>query len=390
MVRLNVCYVDRESDFRVSKRDYYDVLGVSKDASKAEIKKAFRKLARKYHPDVSKEENAEEKFKEINEAYETLYDDQKRAQYDQFGHAGAQGQGFGGFGGGGSGFGGFDDIFDMFFGGGARRDPNAPRQGADLQYTVVLEFEEAIFGKETTISIPKEEECDTCRGTGAKPGTRPETCSSCNGSGQLNEEQNTPFGRVVNRRVCHHCNGSGKIIPDKCNTCGGSGKVKKRQKIDISIPAGIDDGQRIKVSGKGEPGINGGPPGDLYVLVHVREHEIFERDGDDIYCELPITFAQAALGDEVEVPTVHGKVQFTIPAGTQTGKVFRLKGKGAPNVHGYGKGDQHVQVRVITPTKLTDRQKELLREFNEIGGNDDLNEQEDSFFQRFKKAFKGD
>ncbi|HEX6593103.1 MAG TPA: molecular chaperone DnaJ [Bacillota bacterium] len=374
----------------MSKRDYYDVLGVSKDASKAEIKKAFRKLARKYHPDVSSEENAEEKFKEINEAYETLYDDQKRAQYDQFGHAGTQGQGFGGFGGGGSGFGGFDDIFDMFFGGGGRRDPNAPRQGADLQYTVVLEFKEAIFGKETTISIPKEEECDTCRGTGAKPGTRPKTCSSCNGSGQLNEEQNTPFGRVVNRRVCHHCKGSGKVIPDKCNTCGGSGKVKKRQKIDISIPAGIDDGQRIKVAGKGEPGINGGPPGDLYVLVHVREHEIFEREGDDIYCELPLTFAQAALGDEVEVPTVHGKVQFTIPAGTQTGKVFRLKGKGAPNVRGYGKGDQHVQVRVITPTKLTDRQKELLREFNEIGGNDDLNEQEDSFFKRFKKAFKGD
>ncbi|MFD2759467.1 molecular chaperone DnaJ [Lentibacillus juripiscarius] len=373
----------------MSKRDYYEVLGVENDASKDDIKKAYRKLARKYHPDVSEEENAADKFKEAKEAYEVLSDEQKRAQYDQFGHAGAQGQGFGGFGGAQDfgDFGGFGDIFDMFFGGGRRRDPNAPQQGADLQYTMTLDFEEAIFGKETDINIPKEENCDTCHGSGAKPGTKAETCSHCKGSGQLNMEQNTPFGRVVNRRVCHHCNGSGKIIPEKCTTCGGSGKVKENKTIHISIPKGIDEGHQIRVSGKGEPGVNGGPPGDLFVVIKVRSHEFYERDGDHIYCELPITFAQAALGDEVEVPTVHGKVMLTIPAGTQTGKVFRLKGKGAPNVRGYGHGDQHVQIRVVTPSRLTDRQKELLREFNEIGGNESTDEQ-GSLFQRFKNAFK--
>jgi len=375
----------------VSKRDYYEVLGLDRDASKDEIRKAYRKLARKYHPDVNKEEGAEEKFKEAKEAYEVLNDEQKRAQYDQFGHAGASGQGFGGFGGAQDFSGGFGDIFDMFFGGGGRtRDPNAPQQGADLQYTMVLEFEEAIFGKEAEITIPKEEECDTCHGSGARPGSKVETCSHCHGSGQLNTEQNTPFGRVVNRRVCHYCNGSGKIIPEKCPTCHGSGRVKKQKKIKVSIPAGIDEGQQIRVSGKGEAGVNGGPSGDLFVVIQVKPHDYFERQGDNIYCELPLTYTQAALGDEIEVPTVHGNVMLKIPAGTQTDKVFRLKGKGAPNVRGYGHGDQHVQVKVITPTKLTDKQKELLREFNEIGGNEATDEQGDSFFQRFKKAFKGE
>lgn len=375
----------------MSKRDYYEVLGLDRDASKDEIRKAYRKLARKYHPDVNKEEGAEEKFKEAKEAYEVLNDEQKRAQYDQFGHAGASGQGFGGFGGAQDFSGGFGDIFDMFFGGGGRtRDPNAPQQGADLQYTMVLEFEEAIFGKEAKITIPKEEECDTCHGSGARPGSKVDTCSHCHGSGQLNTEQNTPFGRVVNRRVCHYCNGTGKIIPEKCPTCHGTGRVKKQKKIEVSIPAGIDEGQQIRVSGKGEAGVNGGPPGDLFVVIQVKPHDYFERQGDNIYCELPLTYTQAALGDEIEVPTVHGNVMLKIPAGTQTGKVFRLKGKGAPNVRGYGHGDQHVQVKVITPTKLTDRQKELLREFNEIGGNEATDEQGDSFFQRFKKAFKGE
>ncbi|MEC5422206.1 molecular chaperone DnaJ [Virgibacillus sp. C22-A2] len=375
----------------MSKRDYYDVLGVSKGAPKEEMKKAYRKLARKYHPDVNKEDGAADKFKEAKEAYEVLSDDQKRAQYDQFGHAGPQGQGFGGFGGGAEDFGGFGDIFDMFFGGGGRRrDPNAPQQGADLQYTMVLDFEEAIFGKDTDINIPKEENCDTCQGSGAKPGTKPKTCSHCNGSGQLNTEQNTPFGRVVNKRVCHHCNGSGKIIPEKCNTCGGAGRVKKHNKIHISIPAGIDEGQQIRVSGKGEAGVNGGPPGDLYVVVQIKPHDFFEREGDHIFCELPLTFTQAALGDEVEVPTVHGKVMLKIPAGTQAGKTFRLKGKGAPNVRGYGQGDQHIKVKLITPTNLTERQKELLREFNEIGGNEATDEQDGSLFKRFKKAFKSE
>ncbi|MEN2765938.1 molecular chaperone DnaJ [Ornithinibacillus xuwenensis] len=375
----------------MSKRDYYEVLGVEKNASKEEIKKSYRKLARKYHPDVNKEADAADKFKEAKEAYETLSNDQKRAQYDQFGHAGANGQGFGGFGGGAQDFGGFGDIFDMFFGGGGRRrDPNAPQQGADLQYTLILDFEEAIFGKETDISVPKEESCDTCHGSGAKPGTKTETCSHCHGSGQMNTEQNTPFGRVVNRRVCHHCNGSGKIIPEKCQTCRGNGTVKKNKKIHITIPAGIDEGQQIRVSGKGEPGKNGGPAGDLYVVIQVRNHDFFTREGDHIFCELPLTFAQAALGDEVEVPTVHGKVKLKVPAGTQSGKTFRLKGKGAPNVRGYGHGDQHIKVRVVTPSTLTDRQKELLREFNEIAGNEATEEQEDSLFQRFKKAFKGE
>ena len=375
----------------MSKRDYYEVLGLSKGASTDEIKKAYRRLAKKYHPDVSKEENAIEKFKEVQEAYEVLSDDQKRAQYDQFGHADPQGQGFGGFGGGAQDFGGFGDIFDMFFGGGGRRrDPNAPQQGADLQYTMVLDFKEAIFGKETDITIPKEENCDTCNGSGAKPGTKTKTCSHCNGSGQLNMEQNTPFGRVVNKRVCNYCNGTGKIIPEKCNTCGGNGKVKKHKKIHITIPAGIDEGQQIRVSGKGEAGVNGGPPGDLYVVVQVRRDEFFEREGDHIFCELPLTFAQAALGDEVEVPTVHGNVMLKIPAGTQSGKTFRMKGKGAPNVRGYGQGDQHIKVKIVTPTKLTEKQKELLREFNDIAGNEATDEQESSLFQRFKKAFKSE
>lgn len=371
----------------MSKRDYYDVLGVDKDASKQDIRRAYRKKARKYHPDVNKEEGAEAKFIEANEAYEVLSDDQKRAQYDQFGHAGAQGQGFGG---GAQDFSGFGDIFDMFFGGGGRQDPNAPRQGADLQYTITLTFEEAIFGKETDINIPKEENCTTCSGSGAKPGTKKSTCSHCSGTGQLNIEQDTPFGRVVNRRVCNHCSGTGEYIPKKCNTCSGEGRVKKQSKIRITIPAGIDEGQQIRMSQKGEPGINGGPAGDLYVIVQIRPHDYFEREGDTIHCELPLTFAQAALGDEIEVPTVHGKVKLKIPAGTQTGKVFRLRGKGVPNVHGRGHGDQHTQVKVVTPTKLTTEQKELLREFNEIGGNESIDEQGGSIFKRFKQAFKGE
>ncbi|PFG05644.1 molecular chaperone DnaJ [Bacillus sp. es.034] len=376
----------------MSKRDYYEILGVGKDASKDEMKKAYRKLSKKYHPDINKEADADEKFKEISEAYEVLSDDQKRAQYDRFGHTDPN-QGFGGgadFGGGG--FGGFEDIFNTFFGGGGggrRRDPNAPRQGADLQYTMSLTFEEAVFGKETEIEIPREEECDTCHGSGAKPGTKVNTCSHCNGSGQLNVEQNTPFGRIVNRRVCHYCNGTGKQIKEKCSTCGGAGKVQKRRKIAVKIPAGIDDGQQLRVTGQGEPGINGGPAGDLYVVFHVRSHDFFERNGDDIYCEMPVTFAQAALGDEIEVPTLHGKVKLKVPAGTQTSTRFRLKGKGVPNVRGYGTGDQHVQVKVVTPSKLTDKQKQLLREFADISGQVP-DEQHESFFDKVKKAFKGE
>ncbi|MDQ0218250.1 molecular chaperone DnaJ [Peribacillus cavernae] len=375
----------------MSKRDYYEVLGVSKGASKDEMKKAYRKLSKQYHPDINKEANAADKFKEITEAYDVLSDDQKKAQYDQFGHTDPN-QGFGGGQDFGGGFGGFEDIFSTFFGGGGgrRRDPNAPRQGADLQYTMPLKFEEAVFGKQTEIEIPREENCDTCKGTGAKPGTKVNTCSHCHGTGQLSVEQNTPLGRIVNRRTCHYCQGTGKIIPEKCSTCGGAGKVKKRKKIQVQVPAGIDDGQQLRVSGQGEPGVNGGPSGDLYVVFSVRSHEFFERDGDDIYCEMPITVAQAALGDEIEVPTLHGKVKLKIPAGTQTGTRFRLKGKGVSNVRGYGQGDQHVVTLLVTPRKLTDKQKQLLREFAEISGQEVPDEHEESFFGKVKRAFKGD
>lgn len=376
----------------MSKRDYYEVLGVSKNASKDEIKRAYRKLSKKYHPDINKEPGAEEKFKEVKEAYEVLSDDQKRARYDQFGHEDpSQNQGFGGGFSGFDGFGGFEDIFNTFFGGGGsrRRNSNAPRAGADLQYSMSISFEEAVFGKETDIQIPKEETCDTCGGSGAKPGTKPETCPHCHGTGQISTEQNTPFGRIVNRRVCTHCDGTGQIIREKCSTCGGTGKVRKRRRIHIKIPAGIDDGQQLRVAGQGEPGVNGGPPGDLYIVFHVKPHEFFERDGDDIYCEMPLTFAQAALGDEIEVPTLHGKVKLKIPAGTQTGTKFRLRGKGAPNVHGYGVGDQHIIVKVVTPTKLTEKQKQLLREFAEIGGSIP-DEQHESLFDKVKRAIKRD
>ncbi|MGD6779569.1 molecular chaperone DnaJ [Sutcliffiella horikoshii] len=375
----------------MSKRDYYEVLGVSKSASKDEIKKAYRKLSKQYHPDINKADDAADKFKEIKEAYEVLSDDQKKAHYDQFGHTDPN-QGFGGGAGFDGGF-GFEDIFETFFGGQGggrrRRDPNAPRQGADLQYTMTLSFEEAAFGKETTIEIPVEETCDTCSGTGAKPGTKVETCSQCRGTGQESVEQNTPFGRIVNRRTCSKCNGSGKSIPNKCTTCHGAGRVKKRNKIKVNIPAGVDEGQQLRVPGKGEAGVNGGPAGDLYVVFHVRRHEFFERDGDDVYCEMPITFAQAALGDEVEVPTLHGKVKLKVPAGTQTGTNFRLKGKGIANVRGYGQGDQHIKIRVITPTKLSEKQRQLIREFAETSGQAP-DEQEDSFFSKVKRVLKGE
>jgi len=378
----------------MAKRDYYEILGVDRNATKEEIKKAYRRLSKKYHPDLNKEEGAAEKFKEITEAYEVLSDDEKRRRYDQYGHADpSQGQGFAGFGdevfGGFGGFGGFEDIFDAFFGGSTRRSGrNAPRKGADLQYTMTITFEEAVFGKETDIEIPREEDCLHCHGTGAKPGTRPDTCPYCHGTGQITSEQATPFGRIVNRRVCYHCNGTGQIIREKCATCHGTGRVKRRKKIHVKIPAGIDDGQQLRVAGQGERGVNGGPPGDLYIVFHVEPHEFFERRGNDIYCEMPITFVQAALGDEIEVPTLYGKVKIKIPPGTQSHTKFRLRGKGVPNVRGGGVGDQHVIVKIITPKKLTEKQKQLLREFAEISG-ETIDEQTKSFFDKVKKAFKG-
>ncbi|KXG43169.1 molecular chaperone DnaJ [Tepidibacillus infernus] len=374
----------------MSKRDYYEVLGVSKNASNEEIKKAYRKLARQYHPDVNKSPDAETKFKEVKEAYDVLSDAQKRSRYDQFGHEDPT-AGFGGSGFGGADFGDFGDIFDMFFGGGGRRtrNPNAPRRGADLQYSMTLEFKEAVFGKETDITIPREEQCDTCHGTGAKPGTKIETCSVCKGTGQQEVVQNTPFGRIVNRRVCNACHGQGKIITEKCTDCHGSGRVKKRKTIHVKVPAGVDDGSQLRVSGEGEPGVNGGPSGDLFIVLHVKAHDFFERDGDDIYCEVPITFTQAALGDEIEVPTLDGRVKLKIPEGTQTGTNFRLRGKGVPRLRYSGRGDQHVKVVVVTPTKLTTEQKDLLRQLGNLSG-EETHEQQKSFFERMKKAFMGE
>lgn len=373
----------------MSKRDYYEVLGVDKNAGADEIKKAFRKAARQYHPDVNKAQDAEEKFKEVKEAYDVLSDDQKRATYDRFGHVDPnQGMGGGGFSG--QDFGGFGDIFDMFFGGGGqRRNPNAPQRGNDLQYSMTIEFKEAVFGKEMDITIPRTENCDTCHGSGAKPGTKPETCSACKGTGQQEVIQNTAFGRIVNRRVCSVCNGQGTTVKERCPDCHGAGKVKRQRKIHVKIPAGVDDGAQLRVSGEGESGTRGGPPGDLYIVIRVKSHEFFEREGDDIYCEVPLTFTQAALGDEIEIPTLTEKVKLRIPAGTQTGTYFRLKGKGVPRLRGYGQGDQHVKVVVVTPTNLDEEQKEMLRQFAGKSG-EHTHDKQRSLFERMKKAFLGD
>ena len=375
----------------MAKRDYYDVLGIDKNATKKEIRRAYRKLSKKYHPDLNKEAGAEEKFKEITEAYEVLSDEERRAQYDRYGHDGPS---FGGFGGSSGGFGGggfgFEDIFDTFFGGGGssrRSNPNAPRQGESLQYTMTIDFLTAVFGGKEELNIMREEECSTCNGQGAKPGTSKETCSTCQGTGEMTETVNTAFGQMMQRRTCSTCGGTGEVIPEPCTECHGQGRVKKSRTVEVTIPAGIDDGLRLRLAGQGDDGINGGPSGDLYVLFNVKEHEYFVRSGDDIHLELPISFPQAALGAEVEVPTIDGTVELSIPAGSQTGRKFRLRNKGVQNVHGRGRGHQYVTIRVVTPTTLTERQKELLREFAEIQG-DDLDEGSNSFFDWMKRTFK--
>ena len=381
---------------QMAKRDYYETLGVSKDASGDEIKKAYRKLSKKFHPDINKEANADEKFKEVAEAYEVLSDSQNRASYDQYGHASTDPNfGGGGFGGGGSGFGGFtggfDDIFDTFFGGGGgrSRNQNAPRQGADLQYRVHLKFEEAIFGKKETIRYAREEECGTCDGSGAKPGTQPKTCSKCHGAGAVQVERNTPFGRVMTQAMCDVCSGTGKEIIEKCTICHGSGHVEEEHSVSVTIPAGVEDGQQLRLAGQGEVGSNGGPYGDLYVVFSVEDSKTYDRDGAEIYYVLPISFVQAALGTEIEVPTVHGKVKLKIPAGTETGTSFRLKGKGAPRLRGSGNGDQHVKVTLVTPKNLNDKQKEVLRAFAEVSG-ETVSGEDGGFFDKVKDAFNFD
>ncbi|QNU68549.1 molecular chaperone DnaJ [Ruminiclostridium herbifermentans] len=375
------------------KRDYYEVLGVSKSASDAELKKAYRNLAKKYHPDVNPgDKNAEAKFKEINEAYEVLSDPQKKSRYDQYGHAGVDPNGFGGAGGFSDfDFGGIGDIFESFFGGsgfgGRSRSRRGPQKGADLKYAVEISFEEAAFGIERELTIGRMEICSKCTGSGAKPGTEASTCKHCNGTGQVQIRQNTPFGQFINQKTCDVCRGEGKIITDPCPACNGKGKLRNNVKIKVNIPAGIDDGQTISLRGEGDPGSKGGPNGDLLINVRVKPHPLFKRQGNDIVCDEPITFVQAALGAEIEVPTLDGKVKYTVPEGTQTGSVFRLRGKGIPYLRGNGRGDQYVKVNIEVPKKLSERQKELLREFAEISG-DDTHEQRKGFFDKMKDAFK--
>ena len=371
--------------------EYYDRLGVSKDASQDEIKRAYRKMSKKYHPDINKEPGAEEKYKEVQEAYETLSDDQKRAAYDQYGPDGANGfGGQGGFGGfdGGAGFGGFEDIFSSFFGGSATRNPNAPRQGDDLQYRVNLSFEEAIFGAEKEVHYNREATCKTCSGSGAKPGTSPVTCGRCHGQGVINVDTQTPLGMMRRQVTCDVCHGTGQEIKEPCQTCHGTGHEKQSHKVSVKIPAGVETGQQIRLAGQGEAGFNGGPYGDLFVIINVNPSDKFTRDGSTIYYTLNISFVQAALGDTVEVPTVHGNVEMTIPAGTQTGKTFRLKGKGAPRLRGGSQGDQHVTVKIVTPTKLNDDQKEALLAFAKASGDEKIAPQKKGFFNKVKDALE--
>ncbi len=374
----------------VSKRDYYEVLGIPRTASEDEIKKAFRKLARKYHPDVNRDnpKEAEEKFKEINEAYEILSSAERRAQYDQYGHAAFDGQGGGGAGGFGfGGAGGFSDIFDMFFGqSGFGGRQAGPEKGSDLRYDLEINFEQAAFGMETEVQIPRTENCTTCHGTGAAPGTHPETCPQCKGSGQVQYAQNTPFGRMVNVKACDRCQGEGKIVHTPCKECNGRGKIRAKRKIKIKIPAGVDNGSRLRVAHEGEAGLRGGPPGDLYVYIFVKPHKLFTREGSEVICEVPISFVQAALGDEIEVPTLDGKVKMKIPEGIQSGTVLRLKDKGIPYLRGQGRGDQHVKVKVLTPQKLTERQREILNDFAKSCG-ENVNPEQKTFFKKVKDAF---
>lgn len=371
------------------KRDYYEVLGVSRNASEDELKKAYRKVAKKYHPDLNPgNKEAEEKFKEVNEAYGVLSDPEKRRKYDQFGHAGVDpnfGAGGGGFNGAGFDFGDiFSDIFGGGFGGfggGSRR--NGPRRGADVRQVVEISFDEAAFGCKKKINITKQEKCDTCGGTGAAPGTSAETCHRCNGTGQIQTQQRTMLGYMTNVSTCPECHGTGKIIKTPCKDCRGTGKVRKTKTIEIDIPAGIDDGQTMQLSGQGEAGERGGPSGDLLITIRVRRHPLFRRQDNDVYITMPITIVQAALGATVKVPTLDGTVEYDIPEGTQPGTRFRLRGKGIPFLRGRGRGDQYVTVDVEIPKNLSAKQKELLREFDD----DRFYKKKKSFMDKVKDLF---
>ena len=372
------------------KRDYYEVMGIQKGASEDEIKKAYKKLARQYHPDMNPgDKEAEEKFKEVNEANEVLSDPEKKARYDQFGFAGVDpnyGAGAGGSAyGGGFDFGDLGDIFGSFFGGGfgggQRRNPNAPQRGESIRASVSVSFTEAAFGCEKSVTLERSEQCPTCKGNGCAPGTTPEICPDCHGTGTVQTRRQTPMGVFASNGPCRKCGGTGRLIHQPCPDCRGTGAVRKRKTIKVNIPAGIDHGQTISLRGQGNAGKNGGPAGDLLITVMVQPHELFHRDGVDVFCEAPITFAQAVLGAELEIPTIDGKVKYSIPEGTQTGTVFRLKGKGIPVLNGRGRGDQYVTVTIETPRNLNKEQKEALRRFSETLGESNY-EKRKSFFKK--------
>lgn len=379
------------------KRDYYEVLGVQKGASADEIKKAYRSLARKYHPDLHPDDkDCAEKFKEVNEAYEVLSDPSKKERYDQFGHAGVDpNYGGGGFNGGAGGFNPFGDMGDIFenlfgggFGGGfsssGRSRANAPRRGQDIDTTVTIEFMEACSGIKRDIKVSRLEKCPDCNGTGASAGSTPQTCPDCNGAGQVKVGQRTPFGVISSQKVCPKCSGKGKIISNPCSKCGGNGRVRTSKNLSVDIPAGIDDGQVLRVSGQGDAGVNGGPNGNLNVAVRVKSHPLFERDEYDIHCEIPITYAQAVMGDELIVPTIDGNVKYSISEGTQTGTVFRLKGKGVKKLQRSERGDQYVKVYVEVPKGLDKKQKELLKAF-EASLEEKNYENKKNFFDKLKE-----
>ena len=376
------------------KRDYYEVLGVSKGASEDEIKKAYKKLARKYHPDMNPgDKEAEEKFKEVNEANEVLSDPEKKARYDQFGFAGVDPSYGAGAGGAGGGFGGgfdFGDLGDIFgsffgggFGGGQRRNPNAPQRGESIRASVSVTFKEAAFGCEKEVSIDRIEQCPDCRGSGCAKGTTAEVCPDCRGTGMVQQRRQTPLGFMSTSAPCGRCGGKGRIIHQPCKACHGSGQLRRRKTLKVTIPAGIDNGQTISLRGQGNAGRNGGPAGDLLIVIAVRPHEIFRREGTSVLCEAPITFTQAVLGAELEIPTIDGKVKYSIPEGTQSGTTFRLKGKGIPGLNGRARGDQYVTVYIETPRNLNREQKEALRKFSDTLGESNY-EQRKSFFGKFK------
>ena len=376
-----------------TKRDYYDVLGLQRTASEDEIKKSFRRLARQYHPDVNKEKDAEARFKEMAEAYEVLSDPQKRQAYDRFGHAGVNGAGAGGSPFEGFGFGNFQDIIEQFFGGaGGTGRRSGTQRGADLRYELTISFEEAVRGCQKEIEIPRWESCPNCHGNGAQPGTSTQRCTACQGTGEIRRVQQSIFGQFVNVMVCDRCRGEGRVITTPCDRCRGQGRVRNVRRVTVNIPAGVDDGINVRVTGEGEVPPRGGTPGNLYVTLSVKPHEYFRRQGTDIIYELPVSFAEAALGAEVEVPTLDGKEMVRIAAGTQSGQSHRLKSKGVPIVHSNNRGDQIILVKVVVPKKLTDRQKELLREYADIERQQNERGQHNLFergFEKIKETFQG-